>query len=308
METVRIMLPVLVMLAMGYISKRTKFLPEAGMEGIKKYIVFIALPATIFHSMGIAQLDHESLLIAVVMFMALSIAMVVGFIARPILSEPYKEYLPFLVTVFEGGMFAYPLYQNLCGNEHFVNIVIVDIAGCIFGFGIYYGIVAIVDQKQKFNVKLLAITALHSPTFWGMALGLILNVTGLMGMFLNTSVGGIYVAIKDMIVAPLTAMILLYVGYSLKIDKSLLGVCIKTIIVRVITIAGLCMLVIMICRDAVQDKYMLAAFIIYFIATPTLSLPSFLKDKEAAGYAAMTISLYVVVTVVGYALVATILF
>lgn len=308
METVRVMLPVVLMLAVGFICKKTGFFKEEGMEAIRKYIVLIALPTTIFHSMAIADINKDTLKILVAMFLVLCVAMAIGFLLRTVIPEPYKPYLPFVTTVFEGGMFAYPLYQNLCGEEHFVNVVIVDMAGCVFGFGLFYGILALVDQKQKFSVKLLASTAAKSPTFWGMVAGLLLNATGVMKLFLDTEVSSIYLAVKDLVVAPLTAMILLYVGFSLKMDKSLLSVCLKSIGIRIVTMATLCFTVVKIFHQTVEDTYMLAAFLVYFISTPTFSLPGFVKNKEAAGYFAMTTSVYVVITIIGYAVIATVLF
>lgn len=308
METVRVMLPVVLMLAIGFICKKVSFFTDEGMETIRKYIVFIALPTTIFHAMAVAELNRETIFIVVVMFLVLVIAMLLGFLLRPLIPEPYRNYLPFLITVFEGGMFAYPLYQNLCGEEQLVNIVIVDIAGCIFGFGVYYGILALVDRKQKFSIKALAGTAAKSPTFWAVVLGLIVNATGIMKYFLASSVGDTYLAIKNLIVAPLTALILLYVGYTLKIDKKICAVCIKTIAFRMVVMAGLCILVLNILRVDMKDHYMLSAFLVYFICPPTFSLPGFVKNRDAAGYFAMTTSMYVLITMVGYAIITALLF
>lgn len=308
METVRVMLPVVLMLIMGYIFKKTGFMSEKGMEDIKKYITLIALPLTIFNAMGIATLDKSTIKIVVVMFLVLSIAMVIGFLMRGFIPEPYKNYLPFVVTVFEGGMFAYPLYQNLCGEDMLVNVVIVDIAGCIFGFGLYYGILALVDQKTSFSFKALGKTAIKSPTFIAVILGLLFNVTGLMDMLINSIVGETYISVKDIVLAPLTPMILLCVGYSLKIDRELLLVCIKTIVIRVLTMAALAVATIKLLGVGPNDKYMFAAFLVYFICTPTFSLPGFIKNKEAASYCAMTTSMYVLITIVGYAIIAMVLF
>ena len=138
MKTVQVMLPVLIMIVMGAVFHKTEFISEKGMDDIKKYITKIALPVTIFHAMAIATMNRDTAMIILVMFLMLSVAMILGFWLRPFMKEPYKNYLPFMITVFEGGMFSYPLYQNLCGDTYFVNIVIVDIAGCIFGFGIFY--------------------------------------------------------------------------------------------------------------------------------------------------------------------------
>lgn len=305
METVQVMLPVLVMLAIGFIFRKTGFVGASGMEGIRKYIITIALPVTIFHAMGIADINKNTGIIVIIMLAVLALAMLSGFLTRGLIPEPYKNYLPFLVTVFEGGMFAYPLYQNLCGEDKFVNIVIVDIAGCIFGFGLFYGLLALVDQNTKFSLKLLGITAIKSPTFIAVVLGLLLNLTGLMEKLIESGVGNTYVALKNMIVAPLSTMILIYVGYMLKIDKKLFAVCIRSIAIRVITMTILCVIVLNILKTTVEDKYMYAAFLVYFIGTPTFSLPSFVKNKDAAEYFAMTTSMYVAITIVGYAVIAS---
>lgn len=308
MNTVEVMLPVVTLLFLGVIFQRTGFISEKGIDDIKKYITKIALPVTIFHAMAIATMNKDTALIIVAMFCMLVLAMIMGFLLRPLIGEPYKAYLPFMITLFEGGMFSYPLYENLCGDTYFVNIVIVDIAGCIFGFGIFYGILALVDQKLPFSLKSIGKTAFTSPTFLGVVFGLIANLTGFMNVFLASPVGDTYLAVKNMITAPLTAMILLVVGYSLKLDKSLFSVCIKTVLLRCVVIGLLGFGVIKILGNRISDVYMLTAFLIMFITTPTFSAPGFVKNKDAASYFAMTTSLFVFVTMIGYAIISMVLF
>lgn len=308
MDTVRVMLPIIVMLVMGYIFQRTKLITESGMNGIKTYIVRIALPVTIFHAMATADLNGQTARIIIVMFLALSVSMGMGFVLRPFIAVPYKKYLPFLITVFEGGMFSYPLYQNLCGADRLVNIVIVDIAGCIFGFGIFYGILSLVEKETRFSIKTMAKVAVTSPTFNAVVLGLVCNVTGIMDMLSDSCFAESYLAVKELIVAPLTALILIYVGYSLKIEKKLIGICLKTIVLRIIVWVVLALIIMFVLKDIMQDKYMLTAFLIMFITPPTFSLPGFVEDKDAAGYFAMTTSIFVIVTVVAYAVVTAVMF
>lgn len=308
METVRVMLPIVVMLVMGYIVQRTGFISEAGMNGIKTYLTKIALPVTIFHAMAIADLNGQTASIIITMFIMLAVAMIIGFLLRPFIEEPYKKYLPFLITVFEGGMLTYPLYENLCGADKLVNVVVVDIAGCIFGFGIFYGILSLVEKGTKFSVGTMAKVAFASPTFDGVVLGLLFNATGLMKMLLGSPACDSYLAVKNLIVAPLTALILLYVGYSMKIDRKLLKVCMKTIVLRVIVMTVLCVAVCFVLKDVMKDKYMLTAFLTMFVTTPTFSMPGFVDDKNAAEYFAMTTSMYVVITIIGYAIIAAVLF
>ena len=304
METVQVILPVLAMIIIGFAFKKTGFLSEDNIEGIRKYIINIALPVTIFHAMSVANIDIDTIKIVGIMFAVLSIAMIIGFLTRGITPEPYKNYYPFLITIFEGGMFAYPLYQNLCGEERFANIVIIDIAGCLFGFGLFFGLLALVDQKSKINIKTLGLNALKSPTFVAVILGLIFNLTGIMDRLLGSVVGDTYIAVKEIIVVPLTTMILIYVGYMIKIDKKIFGQCIKAIAVRLITMASLCFITIKMLHNVVVDKYMLYAFLVYFLCPPSFALTSFVKDKKAGEYFAMTTSMYVIITIIGYSVIA----
>ena len=308
MEIIRIMLPIIVMLGMGYIIQKTGFITEKGMDGVKTYLTRIALPATIFHAMATADLSGNTVRIIIVMFAMLSVAMIIGFLLRPFIEEPYKKYLPFLITIFEGGMLSYPLYENLCGSDKLVNVVIVDIAGCIFGFGLFFGILSLVEKGTKFSLKSMGKVAITSPTFDAVVLGLLCNVTGLMKVLMDSCIASSYIAVKDMIVEPLTAMILLYVGYSLRIERRFLKVCITTILLRMLVMAVLGAIVIFVLSDITADKYMLAAFLIMFVTSPTFSLPGFVSDKEAAGYFAMATSMYVIITIIGYAVIAMALF
>ena len=68
MEIIRIMLPIIVMLGMGYIIQKTGFITEKGMDGVKTYLTRIALPATIFHAMATADLSGNTVRIIIVMF------------------------------------------------------------------------------------------------------------------------------------------------------------------------------------------------------------------------------------------------
>lgn len=304
MDTVRVVAPVLIMLVMGIVCKLTKFFTAEGMEMAKKYVVSIALPVIVFNSMSTANLNMETVKIVLVMFGGLALGLIVGFMTKGLIKEPYRAYLPFLTTVFEAGMLGYPLYQNLCGEEHFANIIVIDIAGCLFAFGVYFGVLELVDQKTNLSPKTLVTTAFKSPTFICVLVGLTLNLTGVMETFLSSAVADTYLAVKDLVTAPTSALIILYVGYSLNFDKEILPVCIKSVLMRM-AMAGLIFTGIwFILHDVVQDKYMLTAFLVYLICPPSFALTGYVKNKDAANYYAVTTSVYMIVTVVGYILIA----
>lgn len=308
MKTVSIVAPVIIMLMIGYLCKLTGFMKEEGIQTIKKYITGIAIPVLVFHAVGVADYSTQTLVIFGIMMAAMIIALAVGYLTKRIVSEQVRRYFPFLVTVYEGGMLCYPLYQNLCGEEHFSNIVIVDLAACVFVFGVYLGLIQLVDQKVPFSLKKLGLNALKTPSFITLVLGILAGTTGFMNWFLAQPVSEVYTSVKDMIVAPISPMILLCVGYSLSLKKELMKEVLKTVAVRLVVQMILLIGVLFIMKHYHIDTYMLAAFLVYFLSTPNFNPGTVVKDNNGNQYIATTTSLYCLITIVGYIIVAAVLF
>jgi predicted permease len=308
MTTLSIVAPVIVMLLIGYICKITGFIKDEGISNIKKYITGIAIPVLVFHAVGVADYSSKTLIIFVIMLACMFIALLIGNLLKNIVDESVRRYFPFMVTVYEGGMLCYPLYQNLCGDEYFSNIVIIDLAACVFVFGVYLGMIQLVDQNIPFSIKKLCINALKTPSFITLVLGLICGITGLMERFLNTPAADVYVSVKDMIVAPISPMILICVGYSLSLSKELIPEVLKTVMLRFVVQMALMVLTLLIMKNFELDKYMLAAFLVYFMSTPNFNPGTIVKDKKGNQYIATTTSLYCVITIIGYIIIAGLLF
>lgn len=44
---------------------------------------------------------------------------------------------------------AYPLYTSLCGSENLSRIAVLDIAGLLFGFSVYMGMLGQVETVRR---------------------------------------------------------------------------------------------------------------------------------------------------------------
>ncbi len=139
MEILKVILPVFAMIAIGVIGRRVKFLNNEGIDCIKFLVMKIILPVAIFHALGTMKYTVQTLIPIGIMLAVLLISFGAGFLLRPLLKEPYKKYLPFLVSVYEGGLMGYPLYTNLFGAENLSQILLLDIACLLLGFRIYMG-------------------------------------------------------------------------------------------------------------------------------------------------------------------------
>jgi hypothetical protein len=205
-------------------------------------------------------------------------------------------------------MLCYPLYQNLCGDEYFSNIVVVDLAACIFVFGVYIGLLQLVDSGEPFSIKRLALNAIKTPSFITLIVGLILGITGLMDKFLATEIAKVNISVKDIVVAPVSPMILICVGFSFCLEKELIKDVIKTVLLRFVVQMALLVAVLLVLKNFELDKYMVAAFMVYFLSTPNFLPPNYIKDEEVNQYIATAISLYCIITIVGYIIIAAVLF
>lgn len=304
METLQIVAPVLVMIIIGMACDKWQIISQAGVDSIKKFITTIALPVCVFHAVSTATYNKDVVLVLAIIMVVVVLGFCIGFALKGLVKEPYRKYFPYLMTVYEGGMMAYPLYQSLMGVEHMSNIALIDVSCGVFAFGVYFGMLTMTDQGIKTSGKQLVKNAFSSPIFVALIIGLVVGVIGVMNGFVDTSVGQVYVAVKDLVTAPVSAMILLCVGYEFKLEKDTIGVCIKTVLARffvqAIMLAGVMVLV----KQLDFEKPMVIGIALYMMTIPSLCLSSFVKDKEASKYMSTTSSLYLIITLTAYVVLA----
>ena len=119
MKVLEIILPVLVMILLGMACKRLKLLDQNGINNMKLLVTQIMLPVAIFHALATSEYNKETGILVGIMFVMLVVSFSIGFLLRPLMpAERYQKYLPFMVSVYEGGSMAYPLYTSLCGAEN----------------------------------------------------------------------------------------------------------------------------------------------------------------------------------------------
>ena len=177
MEVLEIVLPVLAMIILGILCRKWKLLDQSGVNNMKTLVTNIMLPVAIFHALATAEYSGKIGILVLIMFVMLLISFGAGFWMKRFMDEPYKKYLPFLVCIYEGGMMAYPLYTSLCGSENLSQIAVLDIAGLLFGFSVYMGMLGQTENGEKINAKSLFYSALRTPAFIGTVLGIIAGLT-----------------------------------------------------------------------------------------------------------------------------------
>lgn len=307
MRALEMILPVLVMLVLGMACKKWKILTPEGINNIKSLVVNIMIPVAIFHALATADYSPEIGKLVCIMFLMLLISFGMGFLLRPLMAKEYRKYLPFMVSVYEGGMMAYPLYTSLCGQENLAQIAVLDIAGLLFGFSIYMGLLRQIENGEKLNMKKICQDAIKSPVFIATVLGIIVGLTGGVKYLTDSPYGGLYTSVESTLTTAVTPLILLVVGYSIELTADLIKPCLKTIAfragVQALMLAGVLWSIHhFIGTSELRD----IAIVIYMSAPATFSMQTFLKDEKGSAYVSTTNSMYCLVSIIVYVIMAAV--
>jgi len=154
-------------------------------------------------------------------------------------------------------------------------------------------------------VKKLFFSALKTPAFIASILGIIAGLSKVILAVLDSPFGGVYQSVENILTTSVTAIILLVVGYSMELNAKLLKPCIATIILRVllqaVMIAGVLVAVHYLVGD---DRLVNLAIISYMSAPATFSMQTFMKDEEGSAYVSTTNSMYCLVSILVYIIMA----
>ena len=301
MDVLQIVMPVLVMIILGMLCRKWKILTGEGVANMKVLVTNVMLPVAIFHALATAEYNKETGILILIMLVMLIVSFSLGFVLKPFLKGKYQRYLPFMVSVYEGGLMAYPLYTSLCGSENLSHVAVLDIAGLLFGFSVYMGMLGQTENGEKINAKSLFYSALRTPAFIGTVLGIIVGLTRMITRLLDSPFGNCYLSVENILTTAITPIILIVVGYSMELAPELISPCLKTILLRVLLQAVMIAGVLMAVKYLVGGSRLLNLAVITYMSSPaTFSMQTFLRKKESSAYASTTNSLYCVVSILVY--------
>ena len=305
MDVLQIVMPVLVMIILGMLCRKWKILTGEGVANMKVLVTNVMLPVAIFHALATAEYNKETGILILIMLIMLIVSFSLGFVLKPFLKGKYQRYLPFMVSVYEGGLMADPLYTSLCGSENLSHVAVLDIAGLLFGFSIYMGMLGQVEDGGKIDVKKLFSSAIRTPAFIASVLGIIAGLSKIIIILLDSPFGGVYQSVENILTTSVTAIILLVVGYSMELNANLLKPCITTILIRMILQGVMMAGVLFAVHSLVGDSQIVNLAIITYMSSPaTFSMQTFMKDEEGSAYVSTTNSMYCLVSILVYIILA----
>ncbi len=290
-EILNTIVPVVLMLAIGMIARRSSLLSREGINALKSVVVNITLPAVMLNAFATMTYSVNNIIITAVMFAACFAALLLG---KPFAKE--SRFIPFLTTGFEAGMLGYSLFMLLYGSENISSFAYIDLGQVLFVFTLYKILLGM-DSDKKTAPKQLVSEMIHSPTIIAIICGVILGATGIYKALEPSGVSSLIDACTDFVSAPTGAVILITIGYDLVFsDIPWKAVC-KAVGARILIMAVLRVAVGFVVHAIGMGDVLDPALNIMFILPPPYVLPVFADDEKQRNFVSSSLSVSTILTI-----------
>jgi len=209
MNSVETIIPIIVMIIIGYTLKRTDILKAEHSIALNKIVINIAIPSLIF--LAIYDIDLSILpVVAPIPFICMLTGVLSGLIAyifATIKKYPEKTRWSILLTsaMSNSGFLGYPVVLGVFGVEGLVRAVFYDLGSMILF--IAFGVLLLLIYGGKYTT--IFRRALIFPPLWAVALAVTLN-------FINFDIGFLVSNILDYLSGAAIPLIMISLGLSLE--------------------------------------------------------------------------------------------
>ena len=302
-QILSMVLPVLAMILLGRLCAVQGILNDERHAGLKAIIGDILLPVVLFKAFFTAQYDGKLLLVFVLVFLSCLLALLAGFALKKFV-KPYDRFMPLLMTSFEGGMLGYALYALIAGQDQTATYAMVDIGQTMFAYTVFLAALKSAEGGRM-PLKAMVRNMLTNKACLGMLLGIVLGALGVYRAIAPTSFGTVLMELISFITAPTSALILLVVGYQLKVSRKLMKPVAVTLGLRLAVMAVIFGLVSLVLFAIIPyDKMLLLALMLQYTLPAPFIIPLFADLKEDGEYVSTTLSMGTVLSVVLFVFVA----
>ena len=311
MAALSTLFPVFFMIGLGALARMKKWITPEQKEGANHIVFNILFPLMIFNVLLTAKIELSVIWIILYVFIAFILTMVIGKLLSGLTGKKFAHISPYLLTTTEGGNVALPLYTSIVGLSYASNTVIFDIAGSFIAF-IVMPIMVAKTTAGHTSAKELCKTILTNSFVIAVCLALILNLTGFYTYLSHTPFIDVYTNTMTQATAPIVGMILLIIGYNLKIKKETLPSLMKLLIVRFVLFAGIIAGFFILFPHMMADKIYMIAVLIYFMSPTGFAVPMLIsplnQSEEDADFQSAFISLYMVITLIVYSVIVVFIY
>lgn len=220
----------MLLILLGAWIRHQQFLAAGTIEDLRKMIVNLALPAVLFISFLNIELKTAYFLIFAFMFLLCIGLFALGiFIKRAFRIK--HEYFPFLITGFEYGMLGISLFGAAYGLENIGYIAVTDLGHEIFIWFVFLPLLLIKRDGGQ-DLKALGKSFLSSPVVIAILAGIVFNLLGARDLLYQFPVTGGLMNTLGFLGALTVPLILIIVGYGIKVDHYGLREALVVVLIR----------------------------------------------------------------------------
>ena len=223
-------LPILLLISLGIWMRRKNFIAEKTVQELQKLVVNFALPAVLFLSFLTLELKPSYLLIFGVILVLVILLFLLGQFLLKQFDLPYA-YFPYLVTGFEYGMIGISLFGAAYGLEKIGYLAVIDLGQEVFIWFIFMPLLLIKRDGAQ-NPQAIVKAFISSPVVLSIIFSLGFNFLGAAELLTRLPVTGALLTTFDFLGKLTVPLILISVGYGIRIDRSKLGAAMQVVLVR----------------------------------------------------------------------------
>lgn len=299
-------IPVILLLLLGYLLGQRNFFSLATIAELKKLVVNVTLPSALFLAFARVSLEPRLLVIPVVIFSA---CLVVFVASRRWVPAAWVEqkYFPYLMTGFEAGMLGYAIFGAVYGQDNLFKFGLVDLGQVTFVFFVLVpSLQAQISGSQHFSDTLRSF--FNTPVILAILGGILLNQSGLYGLASGQAWYGSLESTLGLLGGMTTPLVALIIGSELRLQLAGLSKPARTALLRLVIWAplGLIFSLGVVGPLLGLDRVYQAAVMTMAILPPPFVIPLFMKNasQEETAYVVNSLSLFTLITLAAFILIS----
>ena len=214
-KVLEIIMPIFVTIALGMLARKQSIMTDEANKGLQQFVMKFCLPCVLFNSCLTGNFGMESVTAMALVIPLVILSSVWSFRIRK-KKYPYHN-LPQIFSSQETGMLGIPLFMTLFGAAQAYRMGVLDLAQSVIAIPVIAILSA--DTGENPSAGYVAKKVLQSPLLLMSVLGLVLNLSGAIGVLNQIGIGGVITEVTGFLAQPVSAVILFCVGYNFSLGK-----------------------------------------------------------------------------------------
>lgn len=271
-------LKIVIFLLLGILFRKKKVLDDVSIWGIKKLILFLAIPSVLFRSFSRLTIDLQFLPIILSIFFLNLILFVLGLLVFK-WKKGISRLFPLYISTMNFALLGLPLFEAVYGAEKLQHYTQFGVGHEIYMWFVFYFLFARFlkgkSDKTGFNWGFL-----KTPVIWGIVLGCLFSILQMdLSSYENPIVKAFVLSI-DGSAALAGPLILIFLGFNLSVSVSFSINSFKLVISRFLWVYALGYII----KYSVLDRFLESslynnsAYFLFLSLPPVFSLPILASD------------------------------